>query len=229
MSSKEYAPTRIAPSILSADFAQLASDVARVEPASDLLHIDVMDGHFVPNITLGAPVVKSLRKYSKLYFDCHLMISNPGEYVEDFKKAGADSCSIHIEAGNTSEVIALMRELNLDVGLGVNPDTPFEEFEPFLDQIDMLLIMTVQPGFGGQKFRDEVMPKLKRAREVLDQRELDVRIEVDGGIDIVNGPVAAANGADTFVAGSAIFGYDNPADAAQQIREAIDAVRGARD
>jgi ribulose-phosphate 3-epimerase len=216
--------TRIAPSILSADFAQLARDVARVEPASDLLHIDVMDGHFVPNITLGAPVVKSLRPYSKLYFDCHLMISDPGAYVEDFKKAGADSCSIHIEAGRTAEVISLMRELQLDVGLGVNPDTPFEVFEPFLDQIDMLLIMTVQPGFGGQKFRNEVMPKLRRAREVIDARGLDVAIEVDGGIDLVNGPVAADNGADTFVAGSAIFGFDDPADAAGRIREAIDAV-----
>lgn len=216
--------TRIAPSILSADFAHLARDVAKVEPAADLLHIDVMDGHFVPNITLGAPVVKSLRPYSQLFFDCHLMISNPGDYVEDFKNAGADSCSIHLEAGNTAAVLKQMRELGLQCGLGVNPDTQFEAFEPFLDQIDMLLIMTVQPGFGGQKFREDVMAKLRRARHVIDQRGLDVAIEVDGGIDVVNGPIAAANGAGTFVAGSAIFGFDDPAEAAGRIREAIDAV-----
>jgi ribulose-phosphate 3-epimerase len=220
--------TRIAPSILSADFANLARDVARVEPSADLLHIDVMDGHFVPNITIGAPVVKSLRSASKLFFDCHLMISDPGSYVEDFKKAGADSCSIHLEAGNTAAVIAQMRELGLGVGLGVNPDTPFEAFEEHLESIDMLLIMTVQPGFGGQKFRDDVMPKLRRAREVIDERGLSVSIEVDGGIDMVNGPVAASHGADTFVAGSAIFNFDDPADAASRIREAIDAVRSDR-
>jgi ribulose-phosphate 3-epimerase len=216
--------TRIAPSILSADFANLARDIARVAPACDLLHIDVMDGHFVPNITIGAPVVKSLRAASKLYFDCHLMITDPGKYMEDFKKAGADSCSIHLEAGDTADVIKLMRELDLDVGLAVNPDTPFEAFEPFLDQINMLLIMTVQPGFGGQAFRDDVMPKLREARKAIDGRRLKVAIEVDGGIDIKNGPVAAENGADTFVAGSAIFGFDDFAEAAGRIREAIDAV-----
>jgi ribulose-phosphate 3-epimerase len=221
--------TRIAPSILSADFANLARDVARVEPAVDMLHIDVMDGHFVPNITIGAPVVKSLRPTSKLFFDCHLMISDPGAYVEDFKKAGADSCSIHLEAGNTEAVIAQMRDLGLGVGLGVNPDTPFEAFEPYLSSIDMLLMMTVQPGFGGQKFRDDVMPKLRRARQVIDERGLAVSIEVDGGIDVVNGPVAAANGADSFVAGSAIFNFDDPAEAAARIREAIDAVTSLRE
>lgn len=216
--------TRIAPSILSADFANLARDVARVERASDLLHIDVMDGHFVPNITIGAPVVKSLRAVSKLYFDCHLMISDPGSYVEDFKKAGADSCSIHLEAGNTTAVLKQMRELGLGVGLGINPDTPFEAYEEHLSSIDMLLIMTVQPGFGGQAFRTDVMPKLRATREYLDRHGLAVSVEVDGGIDIVNGPIAAENGADTFVAGSAIFGHANPAEAAEQIREAIDAI-----
>lgn len=216
--------TRIAPSILSADFAHLARDIARVEPASDLLHIDVMDGHFVPNITIGAPVVKSLRPVSKLYFDCHLMISDPGSYVEDFKKAGADSCSIHLEAGDTAAVLQLMRDLGLGVGLGINPDTPFDAFDQYLGSIDMLLIMTVQPGFGGQAFRSDVMPKLRQARQAIVDRQLSVSIEVDGGIDVVNGPIAAQNGADTFVAGSAVFSQEDPAEAATRIREAIDAI-----
>jgi ribulose-phosphate 3-epimerase len=220
--------TRIAPSILSADFANLARDIARIEAASDLLHIDVMDGHFVPNITIGAPVVKSLRRASKLFFDCHLMISDPGAYLEDFKNAGADSCSIHLEAGDTAEVLKQMRHLGLGVGLGVNPDTPFEAFEEHLGSIDMLLVMTVQPGFGGQAFREDVMPKLRRARDFIRDRGLQVSIEVDGGIDVVNGPVAAENGADTFVAGSAIFGFDDPAEAAGRIREAIDAISADR-
>lgn len=221
--------TRIAPSILSADFAKLAADVAVVAPQADLLHIDVMDGHFVPNITLGPPVVRSLRAHTDLYFDCHLMIANPGEYLEAFKLAGANSCSVHLEAGETDALIVQMRNLGLDVGLGVNPDTPYEAFEPYLDKIDMLLVMTVFPGFGGQSFIGEVMPKLEHARNEIERRDLRVSIEVDGGIDATTGPIAAKHGADTFVAGSAIFAQADPLEAAARIREAIDAVKQVRE
>lgn len=214
---------RIAPSILSADFANLARDVRGIEAQADLLHIDVMDGHFVPNITLGPPVVASLRKETDLYFDCHLMISNPGDHLEAFKKAGANSCSIHFEVGNTAALLDEMRSLGLHRGLAINPATPFEEYEEFLDRIDMLLLMTVVPGFGGQKFISEVMEKLSRSSQALRNRGLDIHIEVDGGIDAETAPVAARNGADTFVAGSAIFAKASPLEAAIAIREAIDA------
>lgn len=216
---------RIAPSILSADFANLARDVQGIETQADLLHIDVMDGHFVPNITLGPPVIASLRKETDLYFDCHLMMQNPGDYLEEFKNAGANSCSVHFEVGNTASLLAEMKSLGMDRGLAVNPATPFEAYEEFLDQIDMLLIMTVVPGFGGQKFMAEVMEKLNRSSQALKNRGLQVHVEVDGGIDVDTAPVAALNGADTFVAGSAIFAKANPLEAAAQIREAIEAAK----
>jgi ribulose-phosphate 3-epimerase len=219
---------RIAPSILSADFAQLATDVAKVTPETDILHVDVMDAHFVPNLTIGPPVISSLRKHTDLYFDCHLMMQNPGEYLEAFKRAGANSCSVHFEVGHTRELIAQMRSLGLAVGLGINPATQFEEFEEFLPDIDMLLVMTVQPGFGGQKFMADVMPKLKQARETISKKQLQISIEVDGGIDQTTAPVAAANGADTFVAGSAIFAAADPLEAASQLRAAIDAIELTR-
>lgn len=217
--------SRIALSILNADFGRLAEEVARVRPEVDLLHIDVMDGHFVPNISVGAPVVASMRRHTDLYFDCHLMISNPGDYVESFKKAGADGCSVHIEAGETDAVITQMRALGLDVGLGINPDTPFEAFEPYLSKIDMLLVMTVFPGFGGQKFIEDVMPKLKRARSEADRLGLQLAIEVDGGIDAVTAPVAHAHGADTFVVGSAIISKPDAVAAAGEIRQALESVK----
>ena len=219
---------RIAPSILSADFANLAAEVAKVAPQTDLLHVDVMDGHFVPNLTIGPPVIKSLRKHTDLYFDCHLMMSKPGEYLEAFKSAGANSCSVHLEAGDTDALIEQLRDLDLDVGLGVNPDTPLEAFEQYLDKIDMLLVMTVQPGFGGQAFKSEVMPKLRAARELIDARDLNVSIEVDGGIDIDTAPQAVDNGADTLVAGNAIFAAADPLEAASKLREAADAVMRTR-
>lgn len=215
---------RLALSVLNADFAELANEIEKVGPV-DLLHIDVMDGHFVPNITLGPPVVKSLRKHTDLYFDCHLMISNPGDYVEAFKKAGADGCSIHIEAGNTAAVIRQMRELGLDVGLGINPDTPYEAFEEYLDQIDMLLVMTVFPGFGGQKFMTDAMPKLARARKTITERNLQVAIQVDGGIDKSTLSVAHEHGADTFVVGSAIFEKPDYAAAAKEIHDVLTSLR----
>jgi ribulose-phosphate 3-epimerase len=213
---------RIAPSILSADFAALAASVDQVAPQADILHVDVMDGHFVPNLTIGPPVVKSLHKHTDLYLDCHLMIDNPDKYLEAFRQAGAGGCSVHVEIGGTGPLIDQMRALGLDVGLAVNPDTPFEAYERWLDRIDLLLLMTVFPGFGGQKFMAEVMPKVRRTRAYIDQLGLDVAIQVDGGINVETAPAAAAAGAEVFVAGNAIFADADPEAAARRIREAAD-------
>lgn len=211
---------RVAPSILSADFACLGADINRVAPETDLLHVDVMDGHFVPNLTIGPPVVAAIRGHSDAYLDCHLMISEPGRYLEAFKSAGADHCSVHVEVGDTAALIDQMRALELDVGLALNPETPFEAVEPWLNRLDLLLVMSVHPGFGGQKFIPDVVPKILRAREVAAAAGLDLRIEVDGGIDVDTVGVTAEAGADTFVAGSAIFGADDPLAAARDIRAA---------
>jgi ribulose-phosphate 3-epimerase len=212
---------RLAPSILSADFAALARAIDEVTPEADLLHVDVMDAHFVPNLTIGPPVVKSLRKHTDLYFDCHLMMDNPGEYLAKFADAGANGCTVHIEVEGTSELIAEMRRLELDVGLAVNPETSFDAAEPFLGAVDLLLLMTVHPGFGGQTFMDEVMPKVAQARREIDRRGLRVALQVDGGINEATAPTAAAAGADTFVAGYAIFGAVDALDAARRLRAAI--------
>ena len=211
---------KIAPSILSADFAQLADDVERVAAEADLLHVDVMDGHFVPNLTIGPPVVKSLRKRTDLHLDCHLMVDNPGELLEDFADAGADGCTVHIELGDPRPLFAAMRELGLRVGLTHNPETPVEAVLPYVEEIDVLLFMSVHPGFGGQAFIPSVLDKLTAARRVVDQGALPVELEIDGGINRETAPRAAAAGADILVAGSAIFHADDPAAAARQIREA---------
>jgi ribulose-phosphate 3-epimerase len=211
---------RIAPSILSADFACLGDDINRVTPEADVLHVDVMDGHFVPNLTIGPLVVKWIRRHCDLYLDCHLMMDNPGKYLGAFLDAGANGCTIHVEIGGTGELIDQMRALGLDVGLAINPETAFELVEPWLDRIDLLLVMTVHPGFGGQSFMNEVVPKIVRAREAIDLRGAAVELEVDGGIDPGTAPVVAAAGARLLVAGSAIFGHDDPVAAARMIRDA---------
>jgi ribulose-phosphate 3-epimerase len=211
---------KLAPSILSADFAELADEVERVADQSDLLHVDVMDGHFVPNLTIGPPVVKSLRKRTDLYLDCHLMVDNPEELLEDFADAGADSCTIHIELGDPRPLFARMRELGMRVGLTHNPETPVDAVLPYVEEIDVLLFMSVHPGFGGQAFIPSVLDKLVTARKVVDERHLPVELEIDGGISRTTAPQAAAAGADILVAGSAIFHADDPAAAARQIREA---------
>jgi ribulose-phosphate 3-epimerase len=218
---------RIAPSILSADFAALAAAVDQVGAEADLLHVDVMDGHFVPNISIGPPVVKALRRHTDLYLDCHLMITNPERYLPAFRDAGADGCSVHVEVGRTEALIDQMRDLGLDVGLVLNPETPFAAAEPWLDHIDLLLVMTVHPGFGGQSFIATVMEKVEKARAAIDERGLRVALQVDGGIDPTTAPVAAAAGADTFVAGNAVFAQPDPAAAAAAIRAAAESVRPA--
>lgn len=222
------APTvRIAPSILSADFAQLGEEVNRVRPGADVLHVDVMDGHFVPNLTIGPPVVTWVRRHSDMYLDCHLMMDNPGPFLKAFKQAGADSCTVHVEIGATGDLIAQMRDLGLHVGLAVNPETPLDECLPWLAYIDLLLVMTVHPGFGGQTFMTEVLPKIAQARDAIDRAGLTVELEVDGGVDVSTAPVVAGAGARLLVAGSAIFGHRDPVAAARDIRQAADAVLAA--
>jgi ribulose-phosphate 3-epimerase len=211
---------KIAPSILSADFSELAAEIERVAAEADLLHVDVMDGHFVPNLTIGPPVVKSLRKRTELYLDCHLMVDNPAVLLDDFAKAGADGCTIHIELGDPRPLFERMRALGLRVGLTLNPETPLEDVLAHIGEIDVLLFMSVHPGFGGQAFIPEVLDKLSAARRIVDERHLAVELEIDGGISVETAPAAAAAGADILVAGSAIFRADDPAAAARRIRDA---------
>ena len=211
---------RIAPSILAADFGDLAAAVRQVDPETDWVHVDVMDGHFVPNISIGPPVVGSLRPYSQRFFDCHLMITQPVRYLGAFKDAGADGCTVHVEVGDTAAAIAEARAHGLRVGLAANPDTPFAAVAPHLGDIDLLLLMTVFPGFGGQSFMAEVMDKVVLARREIDAAHLAVDLEVDGGIDRSTAATAVRAGANVLVAGSAIFGQPSPLEAARELRDA---------
>ena len=167
---------KVAPSILAADFANLAADVARVASVADLLHVDCMDGHYVPNLSIGPPVVKSLRKHTDLFLDCHLMVDNPGVLLGGFADAGADGCTIHVELGDPRLLFDEIRALGMRVGLSFEPETPFEAIEPYLAEIDLLLVMSVHTGFGGQPFIPEVLEKVRAARAVIDARGLPVEI-----------------------------------------------------
>lgn len=217
---------KIAPSILSADFARLAEEIQEVERAgADLLHVDVMDGHFVPNITLGAPIVRSIRKITRLPLDCHLMIEQPQRYVESFVDAGADMISIHVEAEpHLHRALDLIRRSGAKAGVAINPATSASAVSEILENCDYLLVMTVNPGFGGQKFIESVVPKLRRLRETIISRKADVRLQVDGGIDATTASAVSAAGAEWLVAGSAIFGAADRAEALRSIRIAATTV-----
>ena len=212
---------KIAPSLLSADFARLAEELTTIEDA-DILHLDVMDGHFVPNITIGPPIVKALRKRTKLPFDCHLMISEPQKYIPAFLDAGADMISIHIEAEpHLQRALQLIRDGGAKAGIAINPATSAELLSTAIDFCDYVLVMTVNPGFGGQKFIEPVVPKIRHISRLVRERGLGVEIEVDGGIDAKTAPHVVTAGASILVAGSAVFGQPNRADAIRAIRDAV--------
>ena len=202
---------KIAPSILSADFANLERDIRKVHSA-DYLHVDVMDGVFVPNITIGIPVVQSIRKATDMILDVHLMIDRPVRYVEQFCQAGADVVTVHVEADseeNTGRALDLIRAQGKRAGVVLKPGTPAEAALPFLDKCSMALVMTVEPGFGGQKFMEDMMPKLRQLRQWIDERGLDCELEVDGGIGPRTAPPAVEAGANVLVAGSAVYGAED--------------------
>ena len=202
---------KISPSILSSDYGNLSSELKRMEACgADMLHIDVMDGHFVPNITLGAPIVKCIRKSSTLPFDVHLMISDPYKYIPDFVNAGSDIITFHAEADSDIEkTIDLILASGKKAGLSVKPKTPVEAVYPYLDKLSMVLVMTVEPGFGGQSFMEDMMPKVSAVRSEIDRRGLDVDIQVDGGENKDTISIAAKAGANVFVSGNAIFSSDD--------------------
>ena len=214
---------KIAPSILSADFVNLERDIHNIEEnGADWVHVDVMDGLFVPNISIGIPVVQALRRVTDLPLDVHLMIERPIRYVEQFVRAGADWLTIHIEADqpqNTLEALDKIRALGCKAAVSLKPRTPAEAALPYLTKCDMVLVMTVEPGFGGQSFMPETMEKVKALRREAQRRGIDLDIQVDGGINASTVAVAAKAGANVFVAGSAVFGAEDPAAAIAELRE----------
>lgn len=209
----------VVPSILSADFACLKDEIAQVAAAGvKMVHLDVMDGHFVPNITIGPPVIAKLRKHSDLFFDSHLMISEPSRYAEMFVEAGVNNITFHIEVEKQPEkLIELLHSLGCSAGITLNPDTPVEDIKDIAPLCDMVLVMTVHPGFGGQSFMADVAKKIIEVRDTVGP---DIRVEVDGGIDTDTTPIVVGYGADTLVAGNAIFGQPDRAVAIQAIRQA---------
>ncbi len=212
----------IAPSILSADFSRLAEEIEAVERGgATILHVDVMDGHFVPNITIGLPVVKSIANSTKLPIDAHLMISEPGRYAEQFVGAGASMVSVHVEAdAHLHRTLMSIKSAGARAGVVINPATPIGDLEEVLAFVDYVLVMSVNPGFGGQQFIRSSLEKVQRLRRIIDERGLNVRIEIDGGVDLKNIGEVVAAGAEIIVAGSAIFGASDPQVAVRELLEA---------
>ena len=198
---------QISPSILSADFSQLGAEIKRLEEGgADMIHVDVMDGHFVPNLTIGPPVIKALRKHCSLKFDVHLMISPVHKYIKAYADAGADIITIHPEATqNLGESIKTIKDLNKKIGVSLNPESKIELISEFLEQVDLVLIMSVNPGFGGQKFMPEVLDKIKQLKKIQEEKKISFDIEIDGGINFENCKVAIEAGANILVSGTTIF------------------------
>ncbi|HEY2549728.1 MAG TPA: ribulose-phosphate 3-epimerase [Streptosporangiaceae bacterium] len=220
---------RIAPSVLAADFARLADDAASVAGEADLLHVDVMDGHFVPNLTVGLPVVEALLRHASMPLDCHLMISDPDRWAPGYAEAGAGNVTIHAEAAAAPvRTLRTIRAAGARAGLAINPGTPVDRVTDLQPEVDMLLLMTVEPGFGGQHFLDLVLPKVRRARELISTSGGSVWLQVDGGVGEETIGRCAEAGADVFVAGSAVFGTSDPAGAVAALRKLAAAARGGR-
>jgi ribulose-phosphate 3-epimerase len=213
---------KIAPSLLAADFSRLADEVASIESAADMLHLDVMDGHFVPNISFGPPIISSLRPHTRLRFDCHLMTTNPLDFLPELAEAGADGVTIHMEAvPDPTKAAQQAADLGLGFGVVISPPTPWEAVEPYVELCEMILVMSVHPGFGGQSFIAEVLTKVEAIRKHVDSHGFEADIQIDGGISTATARSAREAGANVFVAGTAVFGRDDRRRAIEELRQVI--------